>query len=102
MEKPIVFNITEEENNLIHYYHLLTETYKNVLIDIISNRRCINANKELLNYYNDLYIKYNMEFNLIKNQIVDLYYTDKEPNSDITFRFDFRTRQLMILNNEKR
>ena len=50
MEKPIVFNITEEENNLIHYYHLLTETYKNVLIDIISNRRCINANKELLNY----------------------------------------------------
>ncbi len=102
MEELIVFNITEEENNLIHYYFLLTETYKNVLVDIISNRRCLNANKELLNYYNDLYIKYDMEFNLIKNQIVDLYYTDKESNSNITFRFDFRKCQLIILNNEKR
>ena len=98
MEKTIV--ISESEMDYIHYLYFMQESYKYILKDILTNNRCISGNKELLDYYNEQYTQFFLEYNLATDSIVNNYFKDEEI---LDFVFDFKKMQLIVnIKEEKR
>jgi hypothetical protein len=70
MNERITVQLDEELNNTIQYLFYMVESYKEVINDLLSNKRNINANKELLDHYNNEYINYNMQLSAIKEEAI--------------------------------
>ncbi len=99
LEKPIMFDLNEEICNALQYLHYIVSSYSEILKDILSNKRGINANKELLDYYNEQYIKYNVELKTLQEELVHDFY-DVPAGSFAIYYIDFINQQLVITSIE--
>ena len=69
-DKSMVVEMDTELNNTLQYLYYMVGTYKEVVKDILSNKRNINANKELLDYYNKELIDYSTQFKALQEETV--------------------------------
>lgn len=101
LEEPIVFDLNEEVCNALQYLHYITSSYSEILKEILSNKRGLNANKELLDYYNEQYINYNIELRAFQEELVhDLY--EVPVGSYAIYYIDFVSQQLIITSIENK
>lgn len=95
MENKQVFPIDETLCNYAQYLYYMTESYKSVLKDILSNNRETNASKELLKHYNDEYLKYSVELEAVKNELIHSVY-DISNNESIDYYIDFYNSSIVV------
>lgn len=70
LDKHITVQLDSELNNTIQYLFYLTESYREIVKDLIDNKRNINGNKELLDYYIEEYNNYNIQLMTLKEETV--------------------------------
>lgn len=95
MKEKITIPIDVELNNTIQYLFYMTESYKDIVKDLLDNKRNINGNKELIDYYNNEYINYNMQFMAIKEEALNTLYNVPE-NKRAVYYIDF-IRQCIVI-----
>lgn len=95
LNEPIIIQLNQELCESIQYLYYMTESYKAILEDLISNKRCINANKELLNYYNNEYINHSIEFRTLQEETINTVYEVPE-NKKAVYYIDF-IRQCIVI-----
>lgn len=95
MKEKITIPIDVELNNTIQYLFCMTESYKDIVKDLLDNKRNINGNKELLDYYNNEYINYNMQFMAIKEEVLNTLYNVPE-NKRAVYYIDFIKQCIVI------
>lgn len=95
--EKIIVPIDETICEYAQYLFYMSGSYKSVLNDILSNKRDTNANKELLDYYNKEYLKYNVELEILKNELIHSVYDVPEDNS-IDYYIDFINSSIVITN----
>lgn len=95
MKEPLVFKLEESLCGTLHYLFYMTEAYSEILKDIIENKRCMTANKELLNYYNEQYLEYYMKYRTLQDEAVYSVF-DLPANTKAIFHFDFMKQELII------
>ena len=95
IKEPLVFKLEESLCSTLHYLFYMTESYSEILKDIIENKRCITANKELLNYYNEQYLEYYMKYRTLLDEAVHSVF-DLPENTKAIFHFDFMKQELVI------
>ena len=86
-----------EENlrDTIQYLYYMKESYSEIIKDIIENKRCINSNKELLDYYNEQYLDYNLKLKALQEEVVyDLY--PIESGQSAIYYVDFHRSKIII------
>lgn len=92
--------IDETLCNYAQYLFYMSESYRSVLKDIISNNRSTDCNIELLEYYNKEYLKYNVELETLKNELIhSVYNVDK--NGSVDYYIDFYNSSIVITNNNE-
>lgn len=95
LKEPLVFKLDENVCTTLHYLFYMTESYSEILKDILTNKRCINANKELLDYYNEQYIEYNIKFKTLQDEVLYSIY-DLPEKTKAVFHLDFMKQELII------
>ncbi len=95
IKEPLVFKLEESMCNTLHYLFYMTESYSEIIKDIIENRRCMTANKELLDYYNEQYLEYNMQYKILQDEAVYSVY-DLPSGTRAIYYLDFMKQELVI------
>ena len=95
LKEPLTFKLDENVCTTLHYLFYMTESYSEILKDLLSNKRCINANKELLDYYNEQYIEYSIKFKTLQDEVLYSMY-DLPEKTKAVFHLDFMKQELII------
>lgn len=95
LKDPIVIPLEEDVCHTIQYLFYLSDSYAEILKDIISNKRNINANKELLNYYNELYTNAHLEYKIFQEELVNSLY-EIPAETKASFYVDFMRQEIVI------
>ncbi len=96
LKEPIVLPLEEDVCHTIQYLYYISDSYAEILKDLLSNRRNINANKELLKYYNDLYINAHLEYRTFQEELINSLY-DMPDNTRANFYVDFMKQEVVIV-----
>lgn len=91
----ITIHLDAELNNTFQYLFYMTESYKEVIKDLLDNKRNINGNKELLDYYNNEYINYNMQLSALKEETINALY-EIPNNKRAVYYIDFIRHCIVI------
>lgn len=97
LDKPIELDINEETCNALQYLHYIVTSYSEIVKEILSNKRGVNANKELLDYYNELYINYSVELKILQEELVNSLYEIPKGQYAVYY-IDF-TKQILVITN---
>ena len=95
LKEPLVFELDDDVCSTLHYLFYMSDSYAEILKDIITNKRCMTANKELLDYYNEQYLEYNMKYKLLQDETIHSLFEMPEKTKAI-FHLDFMKQQLII------
>ena len=95
MKKGRSIQLDAELSNTFQYLFYMTESYKEILKDLLDNKRGINGNKELLDYYNNEYINYNMQLLSLKEEVAHMI-SDMPDNKQAVYYIDF-IRQCLVI-----
>lgn len=95
LKEPLTFKLEDNVCETLHYLFCMTDSYSGIIKDIITNKRCITANKELLDYYNEQYLEYSMKYKLLQDEIVYSVFEMPE-NTKAIFHLDFMRQELVI------
>lgn len=95
LKEPLTFKIDEDVCNTLNYLFYMTDSYSAILKDIITNKRCITANKELLDYYNEQYLEYSMKYKALQDEVVYSVF-ELPKNTKAVFHLDFMKQELII------
>ena len=97
--ESMIVQLNADLCNTIQYLYYMTDAYKEVLQDLIDNKRCIDANKELLDYYNNEYIHYNVQLKTIKEEAIHAL-CDIPEDKQAIYYIDF-VRQCIVITDMK-
>lgn len=95
IKEPLVFKLDDEVCKTLHYLFYMTDSYSEILKDIIMNKRCITANKELLDYYNEQYLEYNIKYKALQDEVLYSVFELPEKTKAV-FHLDFMKQELII------
>lgn len=95
LKDPIVIQLNPELCDTIQYLFYTVESYKAIIEDLITNKRCINADKQLLEYYNNEYINYSIQFRTLQEETINTVYNVPELKKAIYY-VDF-IRQCIVI-----
>lgn len=100
MSENLIFELEEGLCETIQYLFYVTKSYEDIIKDILSNKRGTNANKELLDYYNEQYINHNLKLKLLQEEILNGLY-EVPRGYRAVFYVDFMRKELVVTSIEK-
>lgn len=93
--EPIIIPLPENLANTLQYLYYITQSYETIVKEVLSNKRGLNANKELLDYYNSQYIDYNLQLKTLQEEVINEY--GNIPNgASAKYHIDFVKQKLII------
>ncbi len=99
MKSNIYIKIDEITCGYIQYLNHRVNGYKEVLTEIISNKRFgLNVDKKMFKMYNDLYIKYYTEFQTTKDVLIEELFPVKNRKTDTRYMYtiDYISNELIV------
>ncbi len=96
LQEPVVIQLEEKVCHTIQYLFYIADSYTEILKDILSNKRNTNADKELLDYYNEKYINACIEYKTFQEELVNSLY-DIPAKTKASFYIDFMKQELVIV-----
>ena len=95
LKEPLVFKLEDDICNALHYLFYMSESYAEIIKDIITNKRSMTVNNELIDYYNEQYLEYNMKYKVLQDEAIYSVF-DLPEGTKAIFHLDFMKQELII------